>query len=291
MVEQLYRGAWTAGVWLRNRAKSAAILGPVEPILLWLAPRVFPAPKEEVVVKLSSGMIMHVPPRYPVARSYSAGLYEPDVTRLFDKIIERGMTVIDAGANVGYFTLLTSGAVGAAGQVYAFEPDPTNYAYLSRNIEANNCTNIQAFKVALGSMPHTGWFVPDRHGAEGYVMDSSAGGARVEIQIATLDEIFRANGWPGVDVIKLDIEGSEADALQGMRELSSRNPNLQLIMELNASAMSRSGSDVRTVANLLGELGFVRGYVIERGHRSFRLEDGLPNTRATYNLHLVKVLD
>jgi hypothetical protein len=106
--------------------------------------------------------------------------------------------------------------------------------------------------------------------------------------VDTLDNWLEINGWPAVDLVKIDIEGSEAAALEGMRKTSHRNPRLQVIMELNRPAMERSGFTAGAVAHLLIELGFVRGFVIELGHREFSLTAGLPATQATYNLHLVK---
>lgn len=52
------------------------------------------------------------------------------------------MTVLDTGGNIGYFTLLASKLVGKHGKVYVFEPDPTNFKYLRKNIEINKIENI-----------------------------------------------------------------------------------------------------------------------------------------------------
>jgi len=287
--ERIYSGIWAAGLRLRKLAKRARLLGPIEPFLLRLGPRLVPSPTKETSVPLLSGMILRIPPGYPAARSYSSGRYEPDVTRLFETIIEEGMTVVDAGANVGYYSLISSSLVGATGRVYAFEPDPLNFQYLKLNIEVNRCLNLRALQLALSDSETTSRFMQDSvGGAEGYLTSSSDHESTIEVQVSTFDTFFKAIGWPSVDVVKLDVEGSEAHALRGMFELSKRNPRLQLIMELNADALSRAGTNSAFVAGLLRDLGFVEGHIIEAGYVHFDLYRGLPPTRATYNLHLQK---
>jgi FkbM family methyltransferase len=288
MIEPIYRRIWTAGVWLRNLAKRGSLLGPIEPLLLKLGPKLVPPPKTEVVVRLPFGMTMTVPPGYPSARSYSSGLYEPDVTRLFEGILRLGMTVVDAGANVGYYTLLASNVAGPTGRVYAFEPDPINFSYLVQNLKANGRSNVRAVRAALADTTGTGKFIQDSFGAEGFLTAGADGTTALEVPMCTLDAFFQGEGWPPVDIIKMDIEGSEAIALSGMRELSRRNPGLQVIMELNARAMSRSGHTADAVSRLLRDLGFLGGHVIEAGYGAFSLATGLPSTQATYNLHLLK---
>lgn len=227
---------------------------------------------------------MKVPPGYPAARSYASGLYEPELTRLFGQAVTPGMTVVDAGANVGYYTLLASTLTGARGSVYAFEPDPVNFAYLVENLNANACSNVRPAQQALSNTTGTGRFAQDTYGAEGHLTQAVNPAATIDVATISLDAFFSNEGWPKVDLIKIDIEGSEARAIAGMRELSRRNPQLRLIMELNAHAMAQSGETSAALASLLGDLGFVNGYVVEAGLRPFLVGGGLPDTRATYNL-------
>src|SRR5690349_9314990 len=107
-MEAAYSRIWAIAVWLRNRTKNARVLGSIEPALLRIGPKLVPAPKSEVSVQLRCGMQMSVPPGYPAARSYISGYYEPEVTRLVEALAHEGMNVVDVGANVGYYTLLSS---------------------------------------------------------------------------------------------------------------------------------------------------------------------------------------
>src|SRR5216684_2183864 len=242
MLEQIDNHVWTLAVRLRNWAKRSSALGPIEPVLLKIGPRLIRAPRTEVVVRLGGGMTMRIPPGYPAARSFASGQYEPDVTRLFQRIIRTGMTVVDAGANVGYYSLLACESAGPTGRIYAFEPDPLNFSYLVQNLEANNCSTAQAAEVALSDSTRIGKFIRDAQGAEGFLTAESNPQAALEVSVDTLDRCLEKVGWPSVDLIKLDIEGSELSALEGMRQVNLRNPQLQLIMELNLSATARAGA-------------------------------------------------
>ena len=230
-----------------------------------------------------------MPAGYPSARTLAAGLYEPDVTRLFNVIIKKDMTVVDVGANIGYYTLLASPIVGDPGRVYSCEPDVRNFHYLTRSIGANGCCNVVAMEMAVSDRTGSGSFVPDKYGAEGWLVVAQPPPATsFEVQTITLDELFAREGWPRVDLIKMDIEGAEQAALVGMKELSRRNSEMRLIMELNFNGLRRAGATAESLATTLLELDFHNGYIIERGMKPFSVADAFPRSRATYNLLLQK---
>ena len=278
---------WGLGIRLRNLAKRLGVLGPVEPVLLKLAPLLIRPPAHEVQVVLAGDMTMVVPPGFPSARSYAAGLYEPDLTALFEDTVKQGMTVVDVGANVGYYSLIGSRLVGSSGRVYSFEPDPRNFAYLQRNLETNGCKNAVPVRKAVSHSTGSATFVVDRHGAEGHLASPSrASSATTEVETVSLDDFFAAQGWPAVDVIKMDIEGGEPAALHGMSGLAHRSPRLQVVMEFNLPSLQRAGTSREALVDLLEQLGFRTGSVVEEGLRPFSLASGFPTTRATYNLLL-----
>lgn len=290
MKEELYDRAWRLGIWLRNVGKRLGVLGIIEPALLRLAPLIIPPPTKDVDVALPWEMKMLVPAGFPSARSYATHSYEPAVTTLFRRIVGKGATVVDLGANVGYYTLLASQLTGPSGQVYAFEPVPSNYAYLVRNISANGCLNVRGVGKAVSNRMGTASFILDDWGAEGSLSatEPADDAGSIAVQTVTLDDFFAHEGWPSVDLVKMDIEGAESAALDGMRELSLRNPALQLIMESNPGALRRAGGTVEALGTALQRLGFSHGYVIEQGMQPFSLTDGLPTDQAVYNFLLVK---
>ncbi len=289
MKEKLYNTIWRVGIQARDSVKQAGLLGLLEPIVLKWAPRLIRPPSTEVEVALPQGMKMVVPPGEPEARSLAAGLYEADLTHLFLRILREGMTVLDLGANVGYYTLLACKRVGASGNVYAFEPDPETCKYLLRNIRANGCLNATLAMRAVSNTTGIAYLVRDPTTyAKNWLSTSQPRSEHAVVQTVTLDDFFAQEGWPPVDLVKMDIEGGEKAALEGMRELSRRNPQMQLIIEYSQENLLRAGTSREAFVAVLQELGFRRGYIIEQGLKPFSLSEGLSKTHATYNLFLKK---
>ena len=77
--------------------------------------------------------------------------YEKEQTILFRKLVDEGMNVVDIGANIGYYTLLAAELVGEKGKVFAFEPEPSNYDLLLRNVEINGYKNVTVVRKAVSN--------------------------------------------------------------------------------------------------------------------------------------------
>ena len=271
---------WTLAVRTRNGLKRAGILGPLDGLSAYLGPRLLPPPATDARAALPLGLDLIVPAGYPSYRNFATGLYEIDVTELFLSLVSPGMTVVDLGANIGYYTLLASRLVGPEGHVYAFEPDREAHSYLERNVNSNQCTNVVPVNRAASNNTEAVSFV--RPGPErGFV--STLQTQAISVDAVTLDAFFGQLGWPAVHMIKIDIEGSEQQALLGMQELVRRNPTIQMIIELNADAISRAGSTLDQLIETLNQLGFANGYLIEQ-RRHLRLTSLLPGSRAVHNL-------
>lgn len=289
MKEKLYDATWSLGVEFQNMAKRIGFLGPFEQVLWKLGPRLIRPPSREIEIDLPFGMKAVVPPLHGGARSYSAGIFEKDLAKLFTGIVREGMTIVDLGANIGYYTLVGSRVVGPTGRVYAFEPDPRNCAYLVRNVSANGCANVVAVQKAVSTRTGQEAFVLQEPGAGGSLAATVPQNApSIVVHTVSLDDFFGQEGWPAIDLVKMDIEGGEKAALEGMRELSKRNPALRLIMESNPGVMRHAGMRPEAIAGTLWDLGFRRGYIIERRLKPFSIASAFPRTRATYNLLLTK---
>ena len=289
MKESAYNSVWGLGVRLRSFVKRIRFLIPLESAMLKFAPYLIPPPSKETKVLLPSGMTMIIPPGMPSARSFATGLYENDVAEVFTDSVTDGMTVVVVGANVGYHALLASFLVGSKGRVYAFEPDTRNYTYLVRNIQSNNCLNVKTIQKAASNSSDSATFIVDKYGVDGHLSSSLSSSARAEmVQTISLDEYFFTESWPTVNVVVLDVEGGEYTVLQGMRELSRRNPQKSLIMECHISILRNNGVSIQNVSNLLNELGFHNGYIIGQSAKPFHIDNGLPRSRAAYDLLLEK---
>ena len=144
----------------------------------------------------------------------------------YDSIVEPklGDIVFDIGAYVGDTALWFSKAVGPQGKVYAFEPEPHNFAKLKANLERNNVTNVVPLQLALSEN-------------EGETKFSGSGGASAIaetasgtiVKVTTLDRFVETNKLPRVDFIKMDVEGHELRILAGAREtIKTFKPSLAL---------------------------------------------------------------
>jgi FkbM family methyltransferase len=260
------------------------LLGALEPILTRLAPIVVRPSVVETEIYLPDGIRIKAPPGFPSARSYASGIYEPEVTRILRQMLKEGMTFVDVGANIGYYSVIASHRVGRAGRVYAFEPDPRNFRYLCENLSESALPNTSAIEKAASDWTGVGAFVRDKAGAQGWLAGTRQTLNDARVETTTLDEFFRTEHWPPIHVMKMDIEGSEAAALKGMVGVVQRNPHMTVVLELNRDALERAGTSPSQLAMTLAGLGCQEGCVIERGLKRFKLPDGLPRGRATYNL-------
>jgi len=166
------------------------------------------------------------------------GAYEPVESYLFTRLLRPGMTVVDAGANAGQYSLLASTAVGPSGRVLAFEPNPSAFRRLRSAVADNGLTNVETRPEALWGEPSTLRFGYPEGVAPGSNSGSyRAGGAGGEPASAVrLDDVLSQSGDERVDLIKLDVEGAEPEALAGAwRTLALHRPTL--LVELNHEAL------------------------------------------------------
>ena len=138
---------------------------------------------------------------------------------------------MDIGANIGYYTLIFARLVGETGRVFAFEPDPANFALLKKNIETNGYHNVVLEQKAVSST--TGslkLYISEDSAGDHKIYDSGEARQFIEIEAVSLDDYFSHKDG-AVDCIKMDIQGAEWAALQGMSTLLSDTINMKLFME------------------------------------------------------------
>jgi len=172
--------------------------------------------------------------------SYILTQPEPETTRIFCNKLKKGDVVLDIGANVGYFSLIAANIVGDKGKVFAFECNPDSFNLLEKNIAINNYKNIISVKKAVSNYSGTSKLFLSRWGGAcslKEVADNDKvlkdGQDHILVETITLDEFFAGNNIP-INFIKMDIEGSEPQALQGMEKLIESTAHLIIIMELHS---------------------------------------------------------
>jgi FkbM family methyltransferase len=191
------------------------------------------------------------------------GRYEPEETGKILELVQPGMTVLDVGANLGYFTLLMALRVGPEGKVHAFEPNPAMHKRLLDNLALNPRYadgRVAVYRLALSaSTGEADFFCPaDGNEGVGGLRDTKrapvVGVARVSTQ--RLDELVETQRITKLDFIKMDIEGGELDALRGAeRTLSGMKPVILFeAYELNTAPY---GYRVFEILSYLEERGYV----------------------------------
>jgi FkbM family methyltransferase len=166
-----------------------------------------------------------------------------------------GMTVIDAGAYLGYFTLIAAERVGPGGRVLALEPHPESYAALVENVRENGFEDrVTTLRLALADQRRRLSFTLDSNPARSKLQRSGAGAQSIDVECAALDELVPGRRTP--DLIKVDVEGEEVSALHGMgRTLTRVKSGFVMIIELNPDALVDAGTGPGELLGRLGELG------------------------------------
>lgn len=158
------------------------------------------------------------------------GDLEPSVHQAMVRAVRPGHVFYDVGANVGYFTLVAARMVGDAGRVIAFEPVPGCADAVRRNAALNELTHVTVREEALGDrvgraelqvVAEASWSVLSE------VHTHAAARELLEVDVTTVDALVHAGTIPPPDVVKLDVEGAELLAIEGMREtIAAHRPTL-----------------------------------------------------------------
>jgi FkbM family methyltransferase len=179
---------------------------------------------------------------------------EPGTRRVLTRLLLPGMVYVDVGAHVGILTLAGARRVGPGGKVIAFEPTPIAFNLLTRTLLLNSLNWACAYCNACGSREeqrtlHIGTVLG--HSSLFQLEESSAAARNtdgletsVNVQVLALDNFFPFG--ERVDVVKIDVEGSEIEVLTGMKRVISDNPEIVIIAEFGPSHLKRAGFDSRS---------------------------------------------
>jgi FkbM family methyltransferase len=150
------------------------------------------------------------------------GVWEGDSVLVFRSVIKPGHTCVDIGANAGFNTIAMADLAGAQGRLVAFEPNPSIYRRLLRNIELNPAIAAvtKCEGLAVSNFCGALFFQPVNDGSNGYVRMDGAGNGAVPCRAITIDSYF---GDIRIDFIKIDVEGHELEVLEGAEEVLRRD--------------------------------------------------------------------
>lgn len=190
-------------------------------------------------------------------RLRETGIWEPFETSLLLDLLQPGDVFVDVGANLGYFTVLAAARVGDHGRVFAFEPDPDNFALLQANCLANGLDQrVCAVRGALAEYDgHGTLYLSEENLGDHQIFD--AGGTRRSHSISLLNgsEYFGSR-VEGIDLLKIDTQGSEYAVMKGLMPfLQKLEAPPQIIVELTPLSLRQAGASGRALIDCLAKLG------------------------------------
>jgi FkbM family methyltransferase len=214
-----------------------------------------PLPKALLRQRLSGGVSVELDlSDRAQAQAYLLRRYEPEIIALLTRLVPRRGVLFDVGANLGLITF----AVGVRRPdifIFAFEPDPANARRWRRNLELNAGVNAVLEQVALGAEAGDAELVRgDESGWSFIAPPGRADGLRVPV--INLDGYCSAHDIPRIDVLKADVEGYEANVLQGAASLLDRKAIGFILCEMDDDLLRRNGSTRGTIVSFLAEYGY-----------------------------------
>ena len=211
------------------------------------------APEGAVELVQMDGYGIYVDPNdHAVGRWVVDGTYEDHITSLFRRMVKPGNSVVDIGANLGYFCTLSAHLVGCTGSVVAIEPNPSNCRYILASRKHNGFDHLTLHSVAASST------------SEALVLNSAYSNGMVSNPRDNIETLMRSQIVPGIrlddlvkterlDFIKIDVEGHEYKALCGfIRHLERFRP--AIVSEFSPTAMP--AGEALAYLDLLFGLGY-----------------------------------
>jgi len=156
----------------------------------------------------------------PVSTSIAtSGWLNLPLTALMKKVLKPGMTFIDVGANIGYFTLLAAKIV-EHGHVYAFEPEQTNFELLSKSVSLNDLRNVTINQKALCAKEGLiKLYLSDATQPQSHSIIFQEGKSGIDVASTSLDSFWASIGRPKIHFLKIHVGGAEATVLMGATEV------------------------------------------------------------------------
>lgn len=193
-------------------------------------------------------------------RLYFFREYEPETCDYWVRAAGRANTIFDVGASVGLYALLAAVANPRC-QVHAFEATPEIARILAGNVLLNSLDNVHINHLAVGRAPGQAFlhrFLGPTGDNEGMNFVSSQQPEAVDhmVEMVSLDHYCQQRGIERIDLLKLDIEGGEYEALEGARRLLETRSIACIQVELAEWTAERSGHSIMDIKDLLTETGY-----------------------------------
>ena len=207
-----------------------------------------------------SGLRLMIYPGAEIYRViYVSGVYEPNSMIAARQLLPEGGVFVDVGASMGLFSLVAARTVGPSGRVFSFEPSTRDFKRLAEHLELNRLDNVKATHLAIADSIGSATLTIASEAHSGHnTIGSAFGHQGIEaigaerVRTTTLDHFLDCHEVNRLDLVKLDIEGSELKALSGMRGAFERlRPSL--MFEVFEAALEINGASVDALEAILKE--------------------------------------
>ena len=220
--------------------------------------------KELVDIMPGIDLPMVIHPDMYFCRAYTTAVFERDSLDFIRKYLKPGQTVLDVGANVGYFSLFFSKLVTPIGRVIAFEPGEFPFNLLKRNKELNQLENLAIYQAGLGKRDEIVDFNAGESGMEVY---NSLGDIvhfaadpnqfkKVKIQLFEGASWLASHNINHIDLMKLDVEGGEYFVLNGMLKMFQSQQISRLLIEMSYDLSQALGYYPSDIILMLKKCGY-----------------------------------
>jgi len=189
------------------------------------------------------------------------GIHERETVELLRSLLHDKMTIIDIGANLGFYALLEASMTSDDTRIFAIEPSPRNVSILRENIRINNLEGkIKVFELGISDYVGSSIFYledkSNRHHIDKFKMGSVKSNNSIEIQVTTVDEFCKEHMIDEINLLRLDVEGHEYAVIDGAHEILSRSKNCIIFMELHPKVLFKLGKSPESLLEDLRHLGF-----------------------------------
>jgi FkbM family methyltransferase len=215
---------------------------------------------------------------------FLARTWEDAETAAVKKLIRPGDSVVDIGANIGYFSALSAILATPTGRVYAFEPERHNYALLCEMIKRNQFSSIIPQQLALGDRDEQiQLFLSGDNLGDHRLYDHGISRSRSQIvNVTPLDAALGRLNCERIDFIKMDVQGFECRVVKGMMNTLDRNDKVHILMEFWPDGIKWAGDDPQYLLDNLTSLSFRPHLLTSNGDlievTRHALVDALPDT-------------
>ncbi len=242
-----------------------------------------------VIMDWINGLRLRIYPGNEVFRSiFVRGIYDPNLVTVIKALLPTDGVFIDVGANMGYCSLLMSRTVGEDGKIFAIEPSERDFLRLVDNVSLNKLSNVGVYRLAIsdgyGRVKVS--IAPEERSSLNTLGTAFSNKGIEELRseeviATTLDRFTEQEGIDRIDVIKMDIEGSEFKALRGAKESIERyRPTL--IVGVNKNSLNANGSSIEDVVSTLKEFRYKIYYPSENPIFALKEVTGLKQIKGSW---------